>query len=314
MSELQDLLVALDSVNREIEQQVAKLVRQAQQLNQAAAQASAVTHASSRAEGDRTAIALKSAQRAVSQAAQHLHQAALAGKGFVARNAGAQGGARGASPEFAAGANLEHVPPWATPRYLPQTPQQQAAFAQAVAYFGASNPGGWIGQGNTNYETGNECWTNNCGPCSRSFADTLQGVGVIPAYGDSKRPPGEYSEMWDAVGVQPTTGMSNPGRPTDPATFSSNAFAAVEQQLQVEGPGSVAIIGIDWDDPRLPQGTAGGHWFNAYVDEGGVVRWADEQIGAVGGWPPGYPTSIWNVEAVVRPSGSAPWKEVTLVN
>ncbi|MBC7595648.1 MAG: hypothetical protein H7288_17215 [Kineosporiaceae bacterium] len=105
MSELQDLLIALDSVNREIEQQVAKLVRQAQQLNQAATQASAVTYASSRAEGDRTAIALKFAQRAVSQAAQHLHQAALAGKSFVARHGGTKGGGgeAGASPVFAVG-------------------------------------------------------------------------------------------------------------------------------------------------------------------------------------------------------------------
>lgn len=312
MSDLQDLLIALDAVNREIEQQVANLVKEAQQLNKAAAQAATVTVASSRAEGQRTAIALKFAQRAVSQAAQHLHQAALAGKGFVARNAGSQGGARRANPEFAAGANLEYVPPWATPRYLTQTPQQRAAFAQAVGYFGASNPVGWIAQGNTNYEAGNECWTNNCGPCSRSFADTLQGVSAIPAYGDSKQPPGEYSEMWDAIGVQPTTGISNSGRSTDPAIFSSNAFATVEQQLQLEGPGSVAIIGVDWDDPRVPQGKAGGHWFNAYVDSGGVVRWADEQIGIVDGWPPLYSTSIWNIEAVVRPSASEPWRKITL--
>lgn len=92
MSELQDLLIALESVNREIEQQVAKLVREAQQLNQAAAQAAAVIHASSRADGESAVIALKFAQRAVSQAAQHLHQAALAGKGFVARYAGRGGG------------------------------------------------------------------------------------------------------------------------------------------------------------------------------------------------------------------------------
>lgn len=118
MSELQDLLIALDSVNRDIEQQVAKLLRQAQQLNQAAAHASTVTTGSSRAEGERAAIALKVAQRAVSQAAQHLHQAALAGKGFVARYAGG-GVGPGAlfaktSPEFAPNANLEPPEPVAS--------------------------------------------------------------------------------------------------------------------------------------------------------------------------------------------------------
>jgi hypothetical protein len=156
MSELQDLLVALDSVNREIEQQVAKLVRQAQQLNQAAAQASAVTHASSRAEGDRTAIALKSAQRAVSQAAQLLHQAALAGKGFVARNAGAQGGARGASPEFGPGT--------ASP-----------TASQALAAIGS-----WLPEINPGY-TGDafDPRSSNCGACAAAVFARLE--GTMPA-------------------------------------------------------------------------------------------------------------------------------------
>lgn len=153
MSELQDLLAALDSVNQEIEQQVAKLVRQAQQLNQAAAQASAVTRASSRAERDRTAIAMKSAQGAVSQAAQHLHQAALAGKGFVARNAGARGGERGASPEFGPGA---------------ASPTTSHALAAIRSWLPEINPG----------YTGHpfDPRSSNCGACAAALFARFEGT------------------------------------------------------------------------------------------------------------------------------------------
>lgn len=160
MSELQDLLIALDSVNREIEQQVAKLVRQAQQLNQAATQASAVTYASSKAEGDRTAIALKSAQRAVSQAAQHLHQAALAGKSFVATYGGTQGGGRGASPEFGPGAGSPTA-------------------SQALAAIGS-----WLPEINPGY-TGDpfDPRSSNCGACAAAVFARLEGTMPEPFAG-----------------------------------------------------------------------------------------------------------------------------------
>lgn len=316
MSELQDLLVALDGVTKEAEQHAAQLAQHARQLGQAASSAASATQGSGRADSKQTAAALQSAQRSISQAAQHLHQAALAGKGFVARYAGGgrAGGPEslGCSPEFAPGANPETRPPWATPRYIAATAAQQSTFAQAVSYFGAHGIGGWISSTNPNYLTGDAVWTNNCGPCSRAVADAYQGVGTAAAFGDSEQPPGEYGEMWAAVGVQPSTGISNPGRLTDPATFSANAYASLEAQLLQEGPGAVAIVGVDWDDPRVPQGQAGGHWFNAYVDDQGTVRWADGQSGQEGGWPPGYSVPIWYVEAVVRPSGGQPWKEVLL--
>lgn len=96
MSELQDLLVALDGVTKEAEQHAAQLVQHARQLGQAASSAASATQGSGRADSKQTAAALQSAQRSISQAAQHLHQAALAGKGFVARYAG--GGAGGNAP------------------------------------------------------------------------------------------------------------------------------------------------------------------------------------------------------------------------
>jgi hypothetical protein len=188
--------------------------------------------------------------------------------------------------------------------------QQEARFSQLVGLFGADNPEGWIGAGNPHYGSGLDMWTNNCGPCSRSFADTFHGKSTSPALGDSKVPPGEYQEMWDAVATQPTSKLTNSAE--DSRSFSRNAYQAIEQSLQREGPGAVAIIGVDWDVPGLPRGHGGGHWFNAYVDHDGTVKWADEQIGQTAGWPPGYKTDVWQVEAVVRPSADSEWKELVL--
>ena len=88
MSELQDLLVVLDGVTKDAEQHAARLAQHAHQLGQSASSAASATQGSARADGKNTAAALHSAQRSVSQAAQQLHQAALAGKRFVARYAG----------------------------------------------------------------------------------------------------------------------------------------------------------------------------------------------------------------------------------
>lgn len=313
-SSLQELLVALDAVTKEAEHYASRLAQHARELAQAASSAANATQGSLRSDSKQAAASLQMAQRCVSQAAQHLHQVALAGKGFVARNAG--GGRAGGpeslerSPEFAPGANLEPRPPWATTRYIAPTATQQELFSEAVSIFGAHGISTWIGALNPNLSTGDTAWTNNCGPCARALADVYQGVGTAAAFGDSGQPPGELGEMWAAVGVQPTTGLSNIGRVDDPATFSATAYSALEAKLLEEGPGAVAIIGADWDDPRVPQGEAGGHWFNAYVDDHGTVRWADGQIGQESGWPPGYSVPIWNLEAVVRPSGGQPWKEV----
>ena len=312
MSALQDLLLALDAVTKGAEYQAAQLAQHARRLGQAASCAANATRASGRADSMQTAAALQSAQRSISQAAQHLHQAALAGRGFVVRHADGGLGFPDRGPEPTPGANPEPRPSWATPRYIAPTAVQQATFAQAVSDLGDHGIGGWIGTTNPNYSTGIEAWTNNCGPCSRAVADAYQGVSVSAAFGDGGQPPGEYVEMWAALGIKPTTRLSNPGRLIEPAKFSAKVYTSLEEQLRQEGPGAVAIVGIDWDDPRVPQGQAGGHWFNAYVDDKGVVRWADGQIGRDDDWPPGYAAPIWNVEAVVRPSGGRPWKEVLL--
>lgn len=106
--------------------------------------------------------------------------------------------------------------------------------------------------------------------------------------------------MWRALGIDPPAQTRNAARTASVESFTEECYGAIERTLLESGSGAVAIIGVDWDDDRLPEGSLGGHWFNAYVDRGRAVRWVDEQRGVVDSWPPRYQTGIYGVEAVVR--------------
>ena len=216
-------------------------------------------------------------------------------------------------------------PAWAAEdRYIAPTREQQEAFADAVQQHGPTNPDDWIEHGNPNFATGDDPWTNNCGPCSRSFADTYQGGTPIAAHGDSIG--GEGAEMYDILGAQPEPGLTNPPpkeethidpeakeeKHTDPKEFTSAAYDTLGERLRQEPPGTVAIVGVDWDFPGVPRNKSGGHWFNAYVDDSGNLRWADEQNGMTADWPPRYDDNIWNLDAMIRNSQDSKWRGLDL--
>ena len=202
-------------------------------------------------------------------------------------------------------------PAWAAEdRYIAPTREQQEAFADAVQQHGPTNP--------------DDSWTNNCGPCSRSFADTYQGGNPIAAYGDKVK--GEGSEMYDILGAQPEPGLTNPPPKeethidpgakedghVDPEEFTSAAYDTLGERLRQEPPGTVAIVGVDWDVPEVSRNKSGGHWFNAYVDDSGNLRWADEQFGITADWPPRYDDDIWNLDAMIRNSQDSEWRGLDL--
>jgi len=216
-------------------------------------------------------------------------------------------------------------PAWAAEdRYIAPTREQQEAFADAVQQHGPTNPDDWIEHGNPNFATGDDPWTNNCGPCSRSFADTYQGGNPIAAYGDKVK--GEGSEMYDILGAQPEPGLTNPPPKeethidpgakedghVDPEEFTSAAYDTLGERLRQEPPGTVAIVGVDWDVPEVSRNKSGGHWFNAYVDDSGNLRWADEQFGITADWPPRYDDDIWNLDAMIRNSQDSEWRGLDL--
>ena len=252
---------------------------------------------------------LLEAARDCERAAGALSHAAEAGVGYARRNA-VGSGARGLpstddAPDSGSGFELAD-----DTRYVHPGAQHEAYFRQLVELFGPDNPSGWISAGNPLYGRDFR-WTKNCGPSARSFADTFQGVSSIPALGDSKDdPPGELQEMWDALGARPESRLTNTA--ANPEEFTQDAYRRLEAALAGEPPGTVAIIGVDWDLPDRERGKAGGHWFNAYIDHDGVVKWADEQQGRVAGWPPGYVTPIWQIEGVVRRSAFDEWKGIVL--
>ncbi len=309
MSDLQALCQTLESVSRDVEQLASDLAKRAQRLSQAAAHAATVGSGSARVEGAQAVQALQAASYSVQQTTQLLHQVSIAGRAFVTRHAGGGAGATRSTASSVSGGE-EVGRETGSSRYVHPGAQAEARFSQLVALFSPDNPEGWIGAGHSHRQSELDMWTNNCGSCARSFADTFQGKSAIPALGDSKLPPGEYHEMWEAIGTQPTSKLTNSA--DDSRAFSMSAYQKLEQCLQHEPPGTVAIIGVDWDVADIPRGYGGGHWFNAYVDHDGTVMWADQQIGRTAGWPPGYKTDIWQLEAVVRPSANSEWKELIL--
>ncbi|MBK6441126.1 MAG: hypothetical protein IPF90_03030 [Actinomycetales bacterium] len=184
------------------------------------------------------------------------------------------------------------------PRYLRPTPTDTRLLNDALAG-NIDDIGAWLDRVNPRYADGAD-WQYNCGPCSRAFADTFQGVETRVAPGDIMR--GESWEMHDWAGVTPTT-----LRAPDPAQlgqFTQDAYDKVAQAAASLPDGSTLVVGVDWP-------SRGGHWFNAVVD-GGQLRWVDAQSGLIHDWPPSYGRDIAAIDVIQRRSGSDPWQELVL--
>ncbi len=128
----------------------------------------------------------------------------------------------------------------------------------------------------------------NCGECSRNTQLTWAGdPGVAAAMSDPETQGEPYKIMVEAVGVTPET----------------TSISEIGYRLEQAGPGSSAIVGVDWN-------SGGGHWFNA-VNDGGIVKAVDGQTGRIEPWPPsnvglGFSESdMSNVDAIwFAPDGS----------
>lgn len=262
MSELQDLLVALDGVTKEAEQHAARLAQHARQLGQAVSSAASATQGSARPDSRQAAAALQSAQRSLSQAAQHLHQAALAGKSYVARYAG--GGWTGGSESLSS-----------SPVFGPGSPEplNGGAHAPSVALDVIAS---WLSDINPGY-TGDpfDPRSSNCGMCAASVFARLEGIDPSAVAGTG------------TLSVEQMEALT--GRPQIPMTPSE-----MRDVLIAAGPGSHAVVGID-------RTFGAGHWFNAYYDGERVVA-IDGQSGEIVDWPPDYgspgnPVNNWDMGA-----------------
>ena len=102
----------------------------------------------------------------------------------------------------------------------------------------------------------------NCGDCARAVESRWRGSDAVAASClDVEGEPDDVMEGWTRGELVATD------------------FDEVHQRLLDLGPGSSAIVGVDW------QSASGGHWFNA-LNDGGTVRAVDGQSGRIGTWPP----------------------------
>ncbi|WP_194825879.1 toxin glutamine deamidase domain-containing protein [Nocardia sp. XZ_19_231] len=124
------------------------------------------------------------------------------------------------------------------------------------------NPAGWIGSINPGYPhvTGTD---NNCGDCTR--ASEMRWRGIEPQAGRNTDPHGDG---------EPNSCMDDWER----GERITATFQEIQDTLSQLGPGSSAIVGVDWHG-------GGGHWFNAFNVEG-VPMASDSQNSTLEPWPP----------------------------
>lgn len=224
--------------------------------------------------------------------------------GYDLLEAGVRGAARSVDDvadylsDLASGRVVDSLVDRVDPRYIRPTPTDARLLDEALAN-GVDDIGRWLENVNPRYTSGAE-WQNNCGPCSRAFADTFQGVETRVAPGDVRL--GESWEMHDWAGAQPTTLHVPSGMST--ADFTRHAWQQVADGAAGLPDGTTLIVGVDWE-------TRGGHWFNAVV-QNGQLKWVDAQTGAFRDWPPAYTGGIKAIDAIQRPTGADPWKEIDL--
>lgn len=336
-SQLQQLAAAIRGLADEAGQPMQVLAHAQQRTRQLALQAAALDDAGGAVAG--RLFELRENLDAVSESMLTLRSDAHRFADFLAQGGT---GARGSAQDIVEANVAGWSPPdsalgYAIPpntengRYRDPGESTRSTLSDAVGNSSAGRPDVWIGCLNPNYYTTNSgTWHLNCGPNARAFADVLQGRNTLPALGDTGgwRKPGELTEMWDTLRVHAPQALTNTPtvsgtRPEDmnasATTFTDRAYTRIGAELGKLQPGSVAIIGVDWDkgpgallygrDPR----DSGGHWFSAFVDGGGKVWWADGQSGRLQPWPPPYPTKIWNAQLAVRsPGGTTDWKGVDL--
>lgn len=186
-------------------------------------------------------------------------------------------------------------------------PADTTALEDRVRRVGRDNPEKWIDAVNPHFNSGQPGFQTNCGECSRAFATTAQTDRSVAAAGDPVKN-GESQEMWEWTGVNPAHALRE-GDLTKLDDFQQTAWDHVADTLAGKPPGTVVIIGVDWEPEKIdglliPQG---GHWFNAHVSTTGL-KWVDAQEGTYRDWPPKYLSNVANIEFVYRLPGETRWR------
>ncbi|MFD0167202.1 toxin glutamine deamidase domain-containing protein [Streptomyces decoyicus] len=119
--------------------------------------------------------------------------------------------------------------------------------------------------------------SNNCADCSRSFLDTWYGNPQVSAPRTPDLDADGNPDRWSPETAANENIIDWTGAPHSYAGTSPDGHAAVAQDLLNAGPGSSAIVQVNWDG-------GGGHAFNAVNHDGRIV-WVDTQSGEVSEQP-----------------------------
>lgn len=273
MSDLLQLCQTLETVNQDADRLAAELSQRAQRLSQAASQAASVGNGAKRVESAQTAQALHAASKATRQAAQMLHQVAVAGRGFVSRHAGsgtgetasytvggvvsADGDSRSRSSTSALSSfwsdhGEEYVPP--TVADWDPVPATLKAFSNPKNFTlwvndgGSSQPGRGV----------------NCADCARAVEVSWRGHPQVSA---------ARGQDFEGESFQRIEGWLG-------APLENTNFHEIGNRLSDMRHGASAYVVVTWKG-------GGGHAFNA-VNYNDIVYFIDAQPtgGAVDVWPP----------------------------
>ena len=281
MSALSDLTREVAALLRETEHAAAQLTRLERDIGQAAA-----TGSRGRAGGASDAGA--AAIRSLRQARASYAAAGRAGESWLgAHGASGRGGGAGAFGADAAGASKDQAPPamesvWASDpaRYTPPSSADLAAMPSLTRQGDPTRFAPHVNDGGTGV-AGRQA---NCADCSRAVERCWDGKPAVSA------------ALRDTPAASRDTGE-------DPAIlerwsgqqFSTESLTEVGARLQRMGPGSSAVVGVNWT-------TGGGHAFNA-VNRNGRVMFVDGQTGRTGPWPPRDATAGFG-ESIMRGTGA----------
>lgn len=162
---------------------------------------------------------------------------------------------------------------------LPPDPSDQQALADAVPRNDDGTPqrfpdpsGNWA-QLQNDGGPGVPGRSNNCADCSRSFLETWYGNPQVSAPRTPDLNADGTPDHWSPETDANENIINWTGAPHSYAGTSPDGHDAIAKDLLKAGPGSSAIVQVNWAD-------GGGHAFNAVNHDGRIV-WVDTQSGEV---------------------------------
>lgn len=185
--------------------------------------------------------------------------------------------------------------------YLGLTEAETGALSQLIDAYGRHRPERYVAAINPYYATELKAVDENCMYCAMAFADLYQGLSREPAPAVLSCNAVEPDRLWDWAGVDPELYIFPDDG--DNAWLTGQMYEHIEARLDGLPGGTAAIVAAGLEAEK-----GWSHFFNAYIDDGGVLHWADAQTGEVGDWPPPYEDNFIDFCCIYRVPGGV-WQD-----